>query len=244
MAAVEHITMMMLLRRMTNELSHHTFQLNKEIPTLYTLVGYRRRFINASSSKSKTKDDQLQLPSLLAATTTMEPINKLLSTVQLFKTGLERLKVDFLNSLHIQQAELTRLHLDRRIRRDYELRRQRLRNHERHGIHIVDSTGQEVSFIPSTSYNIHDQQQTQHAKVNRFSHSTHSNLSKRRPQEHLRQISRDLQTTLPTVAAFLFVPFVGYSFLLLGMMFPRLLLSRQFHTRVRKIYILHFRVVG
>ena len=170
-----------------------------------------------------------------------EMINKLLSTVQLFNNGISRLKVDFLNSLHIQEAELTRQHMLRKKRRDYEQRRQRLRMHERHGIHIVDELGKELTFIPSNqftyprnqqTYNNNSQSHYHHQK--QLSSTTGNYLSTRRPQEHLRQISRDLQTTLPTVAAFLLIPFVGYTFLLLGMMFPRLLLSRQFHTREQR----------
>ncbi|KAL3805466.1 hypothetical protein ACHAW5_007138 [Stephanodiscus triporus] len=55
--------------------------------------------------------------------------------------------------------------------------------------------------------------------------------SARRSREHLRRVNRDLSTSLPTAAAFVLVPFVGYAFLFLGMAFPRLLLSRQFHTK-------------
>lgn len=156
-------------------------------------------------------------------------MNKLISTVNLFKKGLSKLKVDFLNSLHIQEAQLSRLHLERRIRRDYEKRRQMLRMHQRHGIHLVDRQGREVAFLPSTLYSIptqkHNSSPTDHPLLTALS------SRRRRPQQHVRQMSRDLQTTLPTVAAFLFIPFAGYSFLFLGMVFPRLLLSRQFHTR-------------
>ena len=52
----------------------------------------------------------------------------------------------------------------------------------------------------------------------------------RRAQEHLRQFSRDIAITLPTVAAFVLLPVVGNAALFLGMAFPRYLLSRQFHT--------------
>ena len=117
-----------------------------------------------------------------------------------------------------------------------------MRLHEKHGIHIVVQEGSElrdVAFIPSNvhSYvaadndgNIMDH--TLYPEQNFYASSNY--LSTRRPQEQLRQISRDLQVTLPTVAAFAFIPFVGYSFLLLGMMFPRLLLSRQFHTKKQR----------
>ena len=54
---------------------------------------------------------------------------------------------------------------------------------------------------------------------------------RRRSREHLRRTMVDLSVALPTAAAFVLVPFVGYAFVLLGMAFPRLLLSRQFHTR-------------
>lgn len=165
----------------------------------------------------------------------IEPIKYALNTVQRFKIGLSSLKVDFLTSLHIQQAEITRQHLLRRSRRDYELHRKKLRSHERHGIHIVDcQSGKEVAFFPSTQFTYPSQQQQQQQQRH-VNHQTGGNyLSTRRPQEHLRQISRDLQTTLPTVMAFLVLPGVGYAFLLLGMLFPRVLLSRQFHTRKQR----------
>lgn len=150
-----------------------------------------------------------------------------------FKSGLSRLVADFRDSLHIQEAKLTQLHLQRRMRRDDERRRKRLRSHEAHGIKIVDPSGRRLAFIPSESRARPKRKGGDDAPVGRPP-SSGDYLSTRRPQEHLRQMSRDLQTTLPTVAAFVIVPGVGYSFLLLGMMFPRLLLSRQFHTREQR----------
>ena len=58
---------------------------------------------------------------------------------------------------------------------------------------------------------------------------------RRRLREHLRRTMVDLSVALPTAAAFVLVPFVGYAFVFLGMAFPRLLLSRQFHTRNQRI---------
>ena len=169
---------------------------------------------------------------LIQPLTKTEPINYILNSVSIFNNGISKLKVDFLDSLHIQQAELSRQHLLRKSRLDYEKRRQRLRCHEKHGIHLVNKDGEEVGFIPSTRYTYpkhHNQQYQQNHVALKGNY-----LSTRRPQEHLRQITRDLQTTLPTVAAFVVLPGVGYAFLLLGMVFPRLLLSRQFHTREQR----------
>eukprot|EP00580_Thalassiosira_gravida_P013723 CAMPEP_0201681010 /NCGR_PEP_ID=MMETSP0494-20130426/50892_1 /ASSEMBLY_ACC=CAM_ASM_000839 /TAXON_ID=420259 /ORGANISM="Thalassiosira gravida, Strain GMp14c1" /LENGTH=516 /DNA_ID=CAMNT_0048164741 /DNA_START=401 /DNA_END=1952 /DNA_ORIENTATION=+ len=172
--------------------------------------------------------------------------------------GLARLKTDFLNSLHIQQATLTQLHLQRKIQRSKERRKQKLRSREVHGIHVVNEEGREIAFLSSDVYTlpkkrtrrydnqsseesestIHRQHEHDGAKKSSSSpiivQRTQHYLSTRRPQEHQRQISRDLRTTLPTVFAFLFIPGVGYAFLLLGMMFPRLLLSRQFHTNKQR----------
>jgi len=200
--------------------------------------GCSRHFNATSSNRNRRTKESNALINSMALFTTIEPIGTVLSKITFFKNGLSRLKVDFLNSLHIQEAELTRQHLLTRIRRDYERRRQRLRVHEKHGIHIVDESGRELAFLPSNSY-AHPTKRTKNNSPllshNPSSSSLSGNyLTTRRPQEHLRQISRDLQITLPTVAAFLLVPFVGYSFVLLGMMFPRLLLSRQFHTREQR----------
>mmetsp|Transcript_9698 Transcript_9698/g.17569 ORF Transcript_9698/g.17569 Transcript_9698/m.17569 type:complete len:370 (-) Transcript_9698:638-1747(-) len=178
--------------------------------------------------------------------------------ITLFQKGLARLKTDFLNSLHIQQATLTQLHLQRKIQRSKERRKQKLRSREVHGIHVVNEEGREIAFLSSDVYTlpkkrtrrydnqsseesestIHRQHEHDGAKKSSSSpiivQRTQHYLSTRRPQEHQRQISRDLRTTLPTVFAFLFIPGVGYAFLLLGMMFPRLLLSRQFHTNKQR----------
>jgi len=187
--------------------------------------------IRLYQSKTQTHNARNKLIQLIQPLTKTEPINYILTTVKIFNNGISKLKVDFLNSIHIQQAELSRQHLLRKSRLDYEKRRQRLRCHEKHGIHLVNKEGEEVGFIPSTRYTFpkhtHNQQQHHVALKGNY-------LSTRRPQEHLRQITRDLQTTLPTVAAFVVLPGVGYAFLLLGMIFPRLLLSRQFHTREQR----------
>ncbi|KAL7543411.1 hypothetical protein ACHAWF_007381 [Thalassiosira exigua] len=160
-------------------------------------------------------------------------MDKLRSTVGLFQAGLVRLQLDFRNSLRIQEAALTRLHLRRNVRRDLERRRRRLRRHETHGIRIVDGAGREVAFWPSDSYALRPERlSTSDRKSPLYDRGNY--VSTRRPQRHLRQISRDLAITLPTVAAFVLVPFAGYTFLFLGMMFPRLLLSRQFHTREQR----------
>ncbi|KAL9181821.1 hypothetical protein ACHAXT_012164 [Thalassiosira profunda] len=133
-------------------------------------------------------------------------MESILTKVRRFKNGLARLQSDFLLSLHIQEAELTRMHLQRRIRRDYEKRRRRLRLHERHGIHVVNSRGRELAFLPSDVYSLpmpdlRDENDGSNLPP------PGSYLSARRPQEHLRQLSRDLRVTLPTVAAFVLVPF-------------------------------------
>jgi len=187
--------------------------------------------IRLYQSTTQTYNATNKLTKLIQPLTKTEPINYILTTVKIFNNGISKLKVDFLNSLHIQQAELSRQHLLRKSRLDYEKRRQRLRCHEKHGIHLVDKDGKEVGFIPSTRYTFpkHNYQQHQNHVALKGNY-----LSTRRPQEHLRQITRDLQTTLPTVAAFVVLPGVGYAFLLLGMIFPRLLLSRQFHTREQR----------
>jgi len=115
-----------------------------------------------------------------------------------------------------------------------------MRLHEKHGIHIVVQEGterRELAFIPSNvhSHVSNNDRNIEHVAYPEQKFYASSNyLSTRRPQEQLRQISRDLQVTLPTVAAFVFIPFVGYTFLALGMMFPRLLLSRQFHTKEQR----------
>ena len=169
-----------------------------------------------------------------------DPFSRLLSIVKTFNIGLQKLKSDFFTSLYIREAEETKSFLQRKIRLQYEQRRKKMRLHEKHGIHVVVQEGtkqREIAFIPSIVHslaagndrNVH---QTLYPEERFYASSNY--LSTRRPQEQLRQISRDLQVTLPTVAAFVFIPFVGYSFLLLGMMFPRLLLSRQFHTKEQR----------
>eukprot|EP00985_Skeletonema_marinoi_P006974 scaffold3046_cov102-Skeletonema_marinoi.AAC.2 len=168
------------------------------------------------------------------------PFSRFLSIVRTFNVGLGKLKIDFFTSLYIREAEDTRLFLQRKIRLQHEQHRKKLRLHEKHGIHVVVQEGsekREVAFIPSNVHSLaaNNDGNVDHTLYPEQKFYVSSNyLSTRRPQEQLRQISRDLQVTLPTVAAFVFIPMVGYSFLLLGMMFPRLLLSRQFHTKEQR----------
>ena len=152
----------------------------------------QRYSIRLYHSTTQTYNTRNKLIQLIQPLTKTEPINYILTAVKIFNNGISKLKVDFLNSLHIQQAELSRQHLLRKSRLDYEKRRQRLRCHEKHGIHLVNKDGEEVGFIPSTRYtypkHTHNQQQHHVALKGNY-------LSTRRPQEHLRQITRDLQTT-------------------------------------------------
>jgi len=174
--------------------------------------------------------------------TPTNPFNHVLSIIKTFNVGLQKLKSDFFTSLYIREAEQTRSFLQRKIRLQYEQRRKKMRLHEKHGIHIVVQEGgkkREIAFIPSNVHSLaaaskEDGYIDDALYPEQKFYASSNYLSSRRPQEQLRQISRDLQVTLPTVAAFVFIPFVGYSFLLLGMMFPRLLLSRQFHTKEQR----------
>ena len=233
----------MLRRLFPAAVRHHRHhgRLRRTVHQFVTKEGHYYRSINSiafsnDTSKHTAKNND---HSTITLTEMIEPLGKLLSTVRIFQTGLSKLKVDFYTAIYIQDVELTHLHLQRRIRRDYEQHRQKLRLHERHGIHVVDgASGKEVAFYPSTSFDIHHYNNNHHhthpaSNIANLQASPPSSITtqrrRRRPQEHLRQLSRDLQTTLPTVAGF-FIPFVGYSFIFLGMMFPRLLLSRQFHT--------------
>lgn len=172
-------------------------------------------------------------------------MNRLISKVNFFNDGVKQLKSDFFNSLHIQEAELSRLFLQRKIRLQYEQHRRKLRSHYRHGIHVYSVQRREVAFIPSNVYSQHHAAEASAANNNSKKkhnlsfpeqnfYASSNYLSTRRPQEHIRQISRDLQVTLPTVAAFVLVPMVGSAFMFLGLMFPRLLLSRQFHTKQQR----------
>jgi len=52
----------------------------------------------------------------------------------------------------------------------------------------------------------------------------------RKQMELQRQTQRALRTTLPTVLGYVSVPVVGNLFVVLGFAFPRILLSRHFHT--------------
>lgn len=51
----------------------------------------------------------------------------------------------------------------------------------------------------------------------------------RRQQEHRRRVMQDLRMALPTALGSL-LPFLGYAFIVLGITFPRIFLSRQFLT--------------
>jgi hypothetical protein len=133
----------------------------------------------------------------------------LISTVRHFNGGLSRLKADFLTSLHIRDAEDTKLHLDRKIRKELESREGKLYMVERDDCPtIVDRRKRWL---------------VKHMPV----------PTSRRSARHLVQTTKDLQTTLPTVLGFL-IPVFGYTFLALGVMFPKVLLSRQFHTDEQK----------
>lgn len=213
----------------------------------------------STSSKSSTSPSS---STIQIATSIVQPLHSLLHKIQQFQNGLSRLKFDYLRSIYIQDAELTRQHLQRKIRSNYEQYRQRILHSTRHGgivgRHVVHLPGKQTS-ISSNSSSLKIIAYPEQEKKNQVSpiisnnsnfgnnslilhhhqndhHNKQLPLSKqyssldRRSQEHLRALTRDLQTTLPTVAAFLFIPFFGYAFLILGMMFPRVLLSRQFHT--------------
>ncbi len=201
-------------------------QINIKAP--FTTQFHARGFTTSKSSNNDTSP--------------ADPFNHVLSIVKTFNIGLQKLKSDFFTSLYIREAEQTRSFLQRKIRLQYEQRRKKMRLHEKHGIHIVVQEGmkkREIAFIPSNVHSVaatsNDESVENNALYPEQKFYASSNyLSSRRPQEQLRQISRDLQVTLPTVAAFVLIPFVGYSFLLLGMMFPRLLLSRQFHTKEQR----------
>jgi hypothetical protein len=216
-------------------------------------VGRRgqRRFSSSSASRNNTNEEEGGGgEGILIMMTTM--MNRLIFKVNFFNDGVKQLKSDFFNSLHIKEAELSRLFLQRKIRQQYEQHRRKLRSHYPHGIHVVIQEGgggasREVAFIPSNVYSQHHAAAASAASNNNsikmkhnFSfpeqnfYASSNYLSTRRPQEHIRQISRDLQVTLPTVAAFVLVPMVGSAFMFLGLMFPRLLLSRQFHTKQQR----------
>jgi len=197
----------------------------KAFKTLKSYVG--------ESSKSEALET---FQTVLSATTKI--FTDGLDTVKKFNNGISKLKSDFKTSLHIQEAELTRLHLQRKLHREREELRVKLRQHEKHGIKVLNENGQEFAYLSSASYSRHEycssgnennlQIHYQNQLPWRY-YKVHY-LSTRRPQEHLRQISRDLRITLPTVAGFMFIPLIGYAFLVLGVMFPRWLLSRQFHS--------------
>lgn len=107
----------------------------------------------------------------------------LLSTIRHFNAGLSRLKSDFLISLHIRAANETRLHLDRKIRKDRELREQ--------------SDVEKKDECPQMT-NRRERWLNKHLNRN----------TNRRSARHVVQTGKDLQTTLPTVLGFL-IPVAG-----------------------------------
>ncbi len=218
---------MMTAQRLSRRSIHYACLLQEQIniKASFSTQFHARGFTTSESSNN--------------GTSRTDPFNHILSIIKTFNIGLQKLKSDFFTSLYIREAEQTRSFLQRKIRLQYEQSRKKMRLHEKHGIHIVVQEGgkkREIAFIPSNVHRLaaasKDENDALYPEQKFYASSNY--LSSRRPQEQLRQISRDLQVTLPTVAAFVLIPFVGYSFLLLGMMFPRLLLSRQFHTKEQR----------
>ena len=160
--------------------------------------------------------------------TSFEPYRQVAKLLSRFAVGFSRLMEDMMSYHHIQEATLTRATLDRKIHRDAQIRRRRLRMHEMHGIRVVSARdGGEVMFLPSDSYRY---PRSSEGGTSSTRDTSKDWTSRRRPQEHLRQLARDLSVTAPTVLVSM-APFVGYGFMVMGMLFPRLLLSRQFHTK-------------
>ncbi len=188
--------------------------------------------------ESKKSDALETFQTMLSATTQIFRDGH--DAVQKFNNGISKLKSDFKTSLHIQEAELTRLHLQRILHREREELRVKLRQHEKRGIKILDENGRQIAYHLSSELYSHHENNCSSGNENNlrihfqdqlpWRYYKEHYLSTRRPQEHLRQMSRDLRITLPTVAGFVFIPLIGYAFLLLGVMFPRWLLSRQFHS--------------
>jgi hypothetical protein len=133
----------------------------------------------------------------------------LLSTVRHFNNGISRLKSDLFISMYIRDAEETRLHLDRKIRQEREVREQ--------------NTFVDKEECPKMM-NRREQWLSKHLNP----------ATTRKSARHLVQTSKDLRTTMPTVLGFLLIPVFGYAFLALGVLFPKVLLSRQFHTVEQK----------
>ena len=130
------------------------------------------------------------------------PFTAILSTVRHFNNGLSRLKSDFLMSLHIRDADESRIHLNRKLDKTQNV------ESEEKNLKLVERRHRLLSkHLPP--------------------------LTTRRSVRHVVQIRKDLQTTLPTVLGFL-IPVAGYAFLILGLMFPKVLLSRQFHTKEQR----------
>mmetsp|Transcript_9451 Transcript_9451/g.20452 ORF Transcript_9451/g.20452 Transcript_9451/m.20452 type:complete len:573 (-) Transcript_9451:198-1916(-) len=259
----------MMLRRINNHgwRTPRHLKMHRQLHCSFITTPPSQRFYSTIKNDQNHPPSSSSSSSSSTSSSISEPLSPYITSLKstwpfpiitLFQKGLTRLKSDFLNSLHIQQATLTRIHLQRKLQRSKERRTQKLRSREVHGIHVVNEDGREVAFLSSDSYTLPktrthiDNQSTEESESTTIHHHhlehgakkkksssimqqpTQHYLSTRRPQEHQRQISRDLQTTLPTVFAFLFIPGVGYAFLLLGMMFPRLLLSRQFHTKKQR----------
>ena len=183
----------------------------------------------------------------------------ILSAISLFRDGLSRLVDDCRLSLRVREAELTSQFLRRRVRREHDDRVRRgrggarrtviLRHVDREGGGTTTTTDRPpLLYLPSpargsdgssspraTMTTTRDDDDRASDRRRRRRNPPHlvglPYCARRRCREHLRRTSRDLSVALPTAAAFVLVPFAGYAFVFLGMAFPRLLLSRQFHTR-------------
>ncbi|KAL3781779.1 hypothetical protein HJC23_009209 [Cyclotella cryptica] len=138
-------------------------------------------------------------------------LSQLLSTIQHFNNGISRLKSDVRTSHLIREAEATRIQLHRKILREREQREGR--------------NADDIYDVECTSF-------AERRKKWLEKHLPRKTI--RRSNRHLHQTQRDLRTTLPTVLGFIVLPGVGYGFLFMGIMFPRFLLSRQFHTREQR----------
>ena len=202
-------------------LFHSTRHLSRARPPLSTL---RPRHSTLRLSRKAFQDDG----GASVLVTSFEPYRQVAKLLSRFAVGFGRLMEDMMSYHHIQEATLTRATLDRKIHRDAQIRRQRLRTRERHGIRVVASNGRELMFLPSDSYRY--PRSRSEGGTSRTRDASKDWTSRRRPQEHLRQLARDLSVTAPTVLVSM-APFVGYGFMVMGMLFPRLLLSRQFHTK-------------
>lgn len=202
---------------------HSTRQLNKARPPASPLWP-----LHSTRQLSRKAFEDVGVSVLF---TSFEPYRQVTKLISRFTVGLRRLMGDVMNYRYIQEATLTRATLDRKIQRDTQMRRHRLRLNERHGIRVVGARdGRELMFLPSDNYLYPRRRKGGRSRTRDTSRDW---TSKRRPQEHLRQLARDLNVTAPTVFVSM-APFVGYAFMVMGMLFPRLLLSRQFHTKEQR----------